>query len=106
MEKSLNKRISGSFRDPSGVLFFENNKLLRSVNNVYKQNYDHLVESGLYKKLVEENLLISHKDVSNNYTNIDNVYKIIEPELVPFISYPYEWSFSQLKDAGLLIMAL
>lgn len=29
------------------------------------------------------------------------VYKTIKPELIPFISYPYEWCFSQLKDAAL-----
>ena len=28
-------------------------------------------------------------------------YKTIKPELIPFISYPYEWSFSQLKNAAL-----
>jgi hypothetical protein len=27
---------------------------------------------------------------------------VIEPQLVPFISYPYEWCFSQLKDAALI----
>ena len=33
-------------------------------------------------------------------------YKVIQPEMVPFISYPYEWSFSQLKDAALLTLAI
>ncbi len=33
-------------------------------------------------------------------------YKVIEPELVPFISYPYEWSFSELKDAALLTLRI
>ncbi|MEN6299436.1 MAG: SAM-dependent methyltransferase [Anaerolineaceae bacterium] len=28
-------------------------------------------------------------------------YKVIQPEKVEFISYPYEWAFSQLKDAAL-----
>ena len=32
-------------------------------------------------------------------------YKVIQPEIVPFISYPYEWSFSQFKDAALLTLA-
>jgi len=31
-------------------------------------------------------------------------YKIIRPELIPFTSYPYEWAFSQLKDAALLTL--
>jgi ribosomal protein L11 methylase PrmA len=28
-------------------------------------------------------------------------YKVLKPERIPFISYPYEWSFSQLKHAAL-----
>ncbi|MGZ9223589.1 MAG: SAM-dependent methyltransferase, partial [Anaerolineales bacterium] len=33
-------------------------------------------------------------------------YKIIQPERVPFISYPYEWSFGQLKDAALATLSI
>ena len=28
-------------------------------------------------------------------------YKVIKPDQIAFVSYPYEWSFSQLKDAAL-----
>jgi len=35
-----------------------------------------------------------------------DAYKVIQPERVPFISYPYEWSFSQLKDAALATLSL
>jgi ribosomal protein L11 methylase PrmA len=30
----------------------------------------------------------------------------LEPEVIPFISYPYEWSFSQLKDAALVTLQI
>jgi ribosomal protein L11 methylase PrmA len=33
-------------------------------------------------------------------------FKVIRPERVAFISYPYEWCFSQLKDAALLTLRL
>ncbi len=33
-------------------------------------------------------------------------FKVIQPERVPFISYPYEWSFSQLKDAALATLSI
>jgi hypothetical protein len=52
--------------------------------------------SGLYKILVENNLLIPHKEISVSPSQI-----AIEPEFVPFISYPYEWCFSMLKQAAL-----
>jgi hypothetical protein len=103
--------LSSSFRDPSGFLFFDNNTLFRSVSRRYQQHYDHLIQSGLYNKLIEENLLIPHVEVNpetiEHYPgNIEDIYKIIKPEHVPFISYPYEWCFSQLKDAALTTLKI
>jgi hypothetical protein len=71
------------------------------VNNIYKDNYDHLINSGLYKKLIDSQLLIPHEEVDIQGPEPEKAYKIIKPEMVPFISYPYEWCFSQLKDAAL-----
>ncbi len=93
--------VPGSFRDPSGFLFFQNHELYRQINKGYQQNYDHLIDSNLYEALVESNLLIPHKEADIKYAVSDDAYKIIKPEYIPFISYPYEWSFSQLKDAAL-----
>lgn len=96
-----------SFRDPSGFMFELNGKLYRQINKDYKRDYDHLLESGLYNELISKGLLIKHKDVSNkiNFVTKDG-YKVIEPDLVKFISYPYEWSFSQYKDAALTTLEL
>ena len=99
-------RLSGSFRDPSGFLFFDNGTLFRSVSRLYQKNYDHLIQSGLYDKLVADDLLIPHKEIYHPAENSDNTYKIIQPEIVPFISYPYEWCFSQLKDAALALIRI
>jgi len=93
--------ISSSFRDPSGFLFSNNTSIYRQVNNFYKENYDFLMSSGLYKELVSAELLIPHKEVDIAAPEPGKSYKIIKPELIPFISYPYEWCFSQLKDAAL-----
>jgi len=103
---TLIKRISSSFRDPCGFLFVEDGNLFRSVNILYQKNYDHLIQSGLYNKLVEDKLLISHKEVHLSGIDHDSIYKIIQPDLVPFISYPYEWCFSQLKDAALTLIKI
>ncbi|MGO9139577.1 MAG: class I SAM-dependent methyltransferase [Syntrophales bacterium] len=99
-------RLSSSFRDPSGFLFFDNGTLFRAISRLYQQNYDHLIQSGLYNKLATDDLLIPHKDVYHSAENRDNTYKIIQPEIVPFISYPYEWCFSQLKDAALALIKI
>lgn len=99
-----NEDIAGSFRDPSGFLFSCDGLIYRQVNIVYKENYDQLIDSGLYKALVDARLLIPHQEVDIGYARSDKAYKVIKPELVPFISYPYEWCFGQLRDAALLTL--
>jgi ribosomal protein L11 methylase PrmA len=104
--KAAINRLSSSFRDASGFLFYANGALFRTVNLLYRQNYDHLISSGLYNKLVANDLLIPHREVQGPDDRKDDEYKIIQPELVPFISYPYEWCFSQLKDAALALIKI
>jgi len=96
-----NKLLGASFRDPSGFLFWSNGILYRQVNQSYRQNYDHLMDSGLYKSLIEAELLIPHQEVDQQVASSELAYKVIQPEPLEFVSYPYEWSFSQLKDAAL-----
>lgn len=99
------KRVPGSFRDPSGFLFWRGGTLYRQVNPFYREDYDRLMESGLYDTLVGEGLLIPHEEVSVEPAE-PGAYQIIRPEPIRFISYPYEWCFSQLKDAALLTLRL
>lgn len=107
MNKPKNRSIiRGSFRDPSGFLFYQEGVVYRQINISYKENYDYLMQSGLYESLTNQALLIPHEEVHSELAQHDNVYKIIKPELIPFISYPYEWSFSQLKDAALLTLQI
>jgi len=95
-----------SFRDPSGYLFHRGDQLYRQVNRRYKEDYDVLMDSGLYGELVAGGLLVPHEEVELDPLDPATVYKTIKPELVPFVSYPYEWCFSQLKDAALATLAI
>jgi ribosomal protein L11 methylase PrmA len=76
------------------------------VNSSYSNNYDALLDSGLYEDLVKSNLLIPHEEWDIEPPRPNNSYKIIKPELIPFISYPYEWCFSQLKHAALTTLEI
>lgn len=96
-------REQSSFRDPSGFIYYKQEEIHRQINQSYKQEYDHLISSGLYALLEKEKLLISHKEVDIKPENL-GLYKTIMPIKIPFISYPYEWSFSQLKDAAILTL--
>ena len=97
-----NSQLTSSFRDPSGFLFKKDDKVMRQVNQVYKEDYDLLMSSGLYDSLIAKKWLIPHRETEDEGQG--DCYKILEPEQLRYISYPYEWSFSQLKDAALLTM--
>lgn len=98
-------KIASSYRDPSGFVFLFAEEIYRQINHSYKDNYDLLMQSGLYQQLVQEGDLIAHGEVDLNIQD-PNMYKVIKPRQIPFISYPYEWSFSQLKDAALLTLKI
>jgi hypothetical protein len=97
-------RVKGSFRDPSGFILVQGGELFRRVNRVYQEHYDLLMSSGLYDALVESALLVRHNEVSLGLPRSADLYKVIKPEVIPFVSYPYEWCFSQLKDAALITL--
>lgn len=97
--------IDSSFRDPSGYIFIKDNKFYRAVNNSYRENFDFFETSGLYESLLDKSKILSFSYVDQNIFNLnENVYKVILPEQLRVISYPYEWCFSQLKDAALLTL--
>lgn len=96
-----------SFRDPDAFIFQKNNKFYRQVNTSYRRNYDELMVSGLYQKLSEANLLIPHKEIDEvNAFDPEQCYKVLSYDSLPFISYPYEWCFSQLKEAALATLTI
>lgn len=90
---------SQSFRDRDGFVVIEKSIVRRYVQHSYATNYDCLIESGLYAALVEQSLLIPHREIA--VSEKTSFYKIIEPEFIPFISYPYEWTFDQWKEVAI-----
>ena len=101
--------LGASFRDPSGFVFEHAGAVYRQVNRIYSQDYDHLMASGLYAELVEKGLLLSHAEVASPLPGAGEDaahYKTLEPEHLGFVSYPFEWCFSQLKDAALTTLQI
>jgi ribosomal protein L11 methylase PrmA len=105
-QKTNSGQNPASFRDPSGFLFSRGGILYRQVNRVYERDYTRLMESGLYERLVKGGFLIPHTEVDQAPLESEVCFKIIQPERVPFISYPYEWSFGQLKSAALATLSI
>jgi hypothetical protein len=100
------RAIGASFRDPSGFIYERDGQIYREVNRSYAADYDQLMSSGLYEVLTSKHLLVSHEEVEPVGAADADHYKTLRPEQVPFISYPYEWCFSELRDAALLTLRL
>ena len=99
------ERHQSSFRDPSGFVVCHEGEFLRVVNPIYRSDYDLLMGSGLYRDLAAEKLLVTHEELPA--TNVPaGAYKLLRSRQIPFFSYPYEWCFSQLKDAALATLAV
>jgi hypothetical protein len=96
--------IPASFRDPSGFLFYRGDTLYRQINESHRAHYSRLLDSALYDELVEDGVLIPHQEVDVKPARPDGAFKVIQPEPITFVSYPYEWCFGQLKDAALLTL--
>jgi len=87
-------------------MFRRNGLLFRQVDRSYQRHYDHLIGSGLYTALVADGLLIPHEEVPELAPVPDRAYRVLQPEPVSFISYPYEWCPAQLRDAALATLAI
>ena len=97
-------RDLGSFKDPKGTVFHYNNKILRGLT---KKGYEeYLSLKNIIDDAVENTFLIKTNlfDKKIIGSKEKEYVKFLEHEKIKVISYPYEWSFEQLKDAALLYL--
>jgi hypothetical protein len=100
----VNGKVSGSFRDPCGHVFYRDGVVYRRINPVYAEDYRQLIQSGLYDRLAKDGLLIPHEEVTLDLPQTDRDIRIIRPDMIEQVAYPYEFCFSQLRDAALLTL--
>jgi hypothetical protein len=100
------KAHQSSFRDPAGFVFEHSGVIYRQINQAGADDYELFIKSGLYQKLVDKGWIIAHQEAkdTSKFGLSKKRYKIIQPSKIPFISYPYEWTFYQLRDAALLTL--
>ena len=93
----------GSFRDPSGQIHHLQDRILRTVEEEAAEHFTFARDSGILAEFTERQLIVGSEEVDSSLlcqpTQPDR-YVIEHPKL-PFISYPYEWSFMLLKAAAL-----
>lgn len=96
--------LPSSYRDTDGFVFEHGGKIFRFIHPQYNVHYEQLMASGLYEELILKGWLIAHEEITNDAAFHLPPGKVIFPQQIPFISYPYEWCFDMWKDAALLTL--
>jgi SAM-dependent methyltransferase len=91
-----------SFKDNDALVFSLNSIYYRCIKKKYANEYKHLIDTGLYEKLTNRQLLIKHEEcIFENDLYIENAHIFCKPEQLDMISFPNEWCFSQFKDSAI-----
>jgi hypothetical protein len=98
------QREPGSYRDPSGFVFRRDGVLYRQINSSFADEWAAFDSSGLHAALVSDGLLVADQPGALAIAPEPGAIAVIQPDEVGFLSHPFEWSFSQLKDAALLTL--
>ena len=98
------ERDAGSFRDPSGFIFWQDGQPYRQIQRSFAAEWDAFEASPLKQRLIDADRLIPYESVPIERAQAADAHAVIRPEKIEFISYPYEWTFGELRDAALLTL--
>ena len=96
----------GSFRDPESRVFYSDGEVYRALSADGLSDFEALDDAGL---LDDERLVRTERAEGTEALRGLLVHEpagVLRHERIPFVSYPYEWTFSMLKDAALVQLDL
>ena len=99
----------GSFRDPDSRVFLDDDAVYRVLSPDGWEDWIALAATPLLEELIEQGRLIATEEAELEELpdlTAGPAVGALRHEKVPFVSYPYEWPFSMLKDAALLQLDL
>ncbi len=99
-----------SFRDPASTVAYLDGRVLRGLTKEGAADYDLLAAAPFFAKAMDDGKLVRTPQVPlealPQSVRGDAWVRALEHERFPFVSYPYEWTFSMLKDAALVHLDL
>jgi SAM-dependent methyltransferase len=101
--------VAGSFRDPHARVHDDGERILRALDPAAAAAFDALERSLLYRSGLDGGRIIGTRRAtgpSADALTAAGWAAVLEHDRVPVVSYPYEWSFSMLRDAALLHLEL
>jgi len=100
------RRDPGSFRDPSGFVYRRGGHVYRQIEPSFAERWAAVEATGLLARLADAGKVLPYDEAPLELAATASAARVIRPAPVPFISYPYEWSFGQLRDAALLTLEI
>jgi hypothetical protein len=95
----------GSFRDPGSRVYRVGETIYRALDERAAMNWKALRATRFFEDGVAAGTIIG-TEPAEAAPGVDGWAEVVRHDTVPVISYPYEWTFSMLKDAALLQLDL
>lgn len=101
----------GSFRDRNGQVFYCQGEVFRGISEKALRNWRDLRETDFYAAGCAAGHLTDTKEIDPLSKNLplqqsEKWVAVLQHKPIPFVSYPYEWSFHMLRDAAMLQLQL
>jgi hypothetical protein len=103
----------GSFRDPDGRVVLAGDGVYRALSDEGLEDWQALASSPLLEQLIGEDLLVGTEQLGDEPTSSaiadslpEKPAAVLRHEPIAFVTYPYEWPFSMLRDAAILQLDL
>lgn len=87
--------------DQTGYVFEYEGKIYRAIANEHISRMKKIINSGLFEELEKNNLIVK-TSVSKKKFGTNGL--LLESQLIEPVIYPYEWTFSLLKDAAITVL--
>jgi len=97
-------RDPASWRDPSGFVYRRDGVIHRQIAASYAPDWAAFSRSPLATRLLEQRKLLPWSEANLDAAYDADAAAVIVPDALDFISYPYEWTFGELRDAALLTL--
>jgi hypothetical protein len=104
-------REPGSYRDRNSSVFYRNGDVFRGISANALANWKRLTATRFFADFALRGNIVStdlvSEQPSTDHAPADRPWAaVLRHDRIPFVSYPYEWTFGMLKDAALLHLDL
>ena len=102
---------SSSYRDREARVFYDDRRgVCRALSARALAEWDAVQQSRFFCRAVESGSIVRTEQITDETlvfeSDIGAWAGMLQHETIPFVSYPFEWSFGMLQDAALLHLDL